>query len=200
MHRYTLGLTELFFFGLFYSIDTHIVLHPFQQFHDNSCMSFSLDSRTLRRVKTYSQRTHPKMSVNTESVTNTSETRCAEQIEKNIDRIFSVLFEERLSANLDFLNEQILTLINCLINWSKTTWRKLHQRRVLLLIGFRRDLILTGRMKPPELCLTWQSEVLCFCSTNLNPFSWDSPIFSRNRCGSAHSAACLLWTAYTSLP
>ena len=88
-------------------------------------MSFSHNSRSLRRGRTYNKNWHPKISVNSEDATNGSELYDAEEIVSSNDRISPELIEWRLSANLEPLNEQILALFSCLANWYKITWRKL---------------------------------------------------------------------------
>ena len=68
-------------------------------------MSFSYSSTTLR-----SANLHFKLSVNAENVTNASEPYNSEETNANEDWISPELIEERIRANLEPLNKQILTL------------------------------------------------------------------------------------------
>ena len=81
-------------------------------------MISSHNKRTLRSEKTYIQNIHPKMSVSAENSTNLSEPYGAKEIDANDDGFSPELIEERIKANLELLNDYILTrtqLLNQLI-------------------------------------------------------------------------------------
>ena len=73
-------------------------------------MNFSQSNRTVRNNKMYDQNIHPKLSVNEEKATNASKKYDAEEINISKDQISPELIEEKIRANLEPLNEQILTL------------------------------------------------------------------------------------------
>ena len=97
------------------------------------------------------------MFAKTENTADASETRGAEEIDGCINWMSSELIEERIRANIESLNLQ--HSLSCVINQSKTTRRKLPQRRVRVPITRRRDPRLIGRPESLEPRPTWLLEV-----------------------------------------
>ena len=79
------------------------------------------------------------MSVNAGNATNASEPYDAEETNASNDRSSPELIEERIRANLEHLNKQILTLNQLLNQMSKIIKLKLPQRLVLVVIAHRLD-------------------------------------------------------------
>ena len=77
-------------------------------------MSFSPNHRTFRNGKTYSQSSHLKMSVSTESTTDTPGTRDPETVQELINGVSHDFIEESIKANPEPLNEQLSTLTQLL--------------------------------------------------------------------------------------
>ena len=70
-------------------------------------MSFAPNRKIFRNGKTFSQSLHLKMSVNAENITHASKTMAKISTQTTIS---PEVFEEKIAANLEPLNEQISTL------------------------------------------------------------------------------------------
>ena len=73
-------------------------------------MSFSIDLRALRNGKTYSKFSHPKMSVSAKYTVDTSTSSNSGRIKGPANGILHELIEQKITANLGLLNEQLSTL------------------------------------------------------------------------------------------
>ena len=73
-------------------------------------MSFIHNSRTLKSGTKCYQKNHLNISVNAENATNASDLYDADKIRTKKDPISTGHFKERITANVEAVNEQILTL------------------------------------------------------------------------------------------